>query len=77
MDNYTFSFADGPSHISISGEKTGLAGQTIHLDCIVQSHPPPSITWYKVAAKSSQVKSKDLTCKKVFNKMLENSHTLL
>jgi len=45
----------GPSHISISGEKTGLAGQTIHLDCIVQSHPPPSITWYKVAAKSSQI----------------------
>ena len=50
-----FSLTDGPSHISISGEKTGLAGQTIHLDCIVQSHPPPTITWYKVAGGSSQV----------------------
>ena len=49
-----FSWSDGPSHVSISGEKNGLAGQTIQLLCVLDSHPPPSITWYRLKD-SSQV----------------------
>ena len=47
--------SDWPKYSSPkSGEKAGLAGQTIQLLCVLDCHPPPSITWYRLRD-SSQV----------------------
>ena len=39
--------ADGPSHVTISGTKTGTLGQTMQLACLAQSNPPANIIWYR------------------------------
>ena len=47
--------SDGPSHVTISGEKAGLAGERLQLSCLVSAHPPPSITWHRLDSDSAQV----------------------
>ena len=47
--------SDGPSHVTISGEKAGLAGERLELACLVSAHPPPSVTWHRLDSDSAQV----------------------